>query len=59
MGDTLPEVTVEISVRNDLFKIWDKGQLVVFLLRTKFTKGAIFEGDQEDTLNAFRQLATC
>eukprot|EP00957_Ditylum_brightwellii_P062591 4750220-Ditylum_brightwellii.AAC.1 len=28
MGDTLPKVAVEISARKNLFKIWDKGQLV-------------------------------
>eukprot|EP00957_Ditylum_brightwellii_P009100 688192-Ditylum_brightwellii.AAC.1 len=31
MGDTLPKVAVEISARNNLFKTWDKGQLVVLL----------------------------
>eukprot|EP00957_Ditylum_brightwellii_P091337 6954403-Ditylum_brightwellii.AAC.1 len=29
MGDTLPKIAIEISARDNLFKIWDKGQLVV------------------------------
>eukprot|EP00957_Ditylum_brightwellii_P008690 659806-Ditylum_brightwellii.AAC.1 len=56
MGDTLPKVAVEISARNNLFKIWDEGQLVVLLSRTKFTKDTIVVGDKEDTLLALRQL---
>eukprot|EP00957_Ditylum_brightwellii_P200929 15316351-Ditylum_brightwellii.AAC.1 len=59
MGDRLPKVAVEISAWNNLFKIWDKGQLVVVLSRTKFAKDTIFVGDKEDTLLAIRQLLTC
>eukprot|EP00957_Ditylum_brightwellii_P138717 10573818-Ditylum_brightwellii.AAC.1 len=45
MGDTLPKFAVEISARSYLLKIWDKGQLVVLLSRTKFAKYTIFIGE--------------
>eukprot|EP00957_Ditylum_brightwellii_P116930 8919779-Ditylum_brightwellii.AAC.1 len=58
IGGTLPKVAVEISARNNLFKIWNKGQLVALLSRTKFAKDTIFVGDKEDTLLALSQLLT-
>ena len=38
--------------------MWDKGQMIVILRRTKFVKNTIFVGDKNDTLGALTQLLT-
>jgi len=58
MGDTLHSMATEISKRNGNFKMWDKGQMIVILSRTKFAKNTIFVGDKNDTLGALTQLLT-
>ena len=56
MGDTLNQMATSISTNNSNFELWDKGQLVVILSRTKFAKDSIFVGSKEETLDAFRQM---
>ena len=56
MGDTLSHMTTEISSTDFNFSLWDKGQLVILLSRTKFVANSIFVGNRNDTLNAFRLL---
>ena len=56
MGDTLNQMATSISTKDCNFELWDKGQLVVILSRTKFAKDSIFVGSKEETLTAFRQL---
>ena len=56
MGDTLLSVATTISVRDTNFFMWDKGQLIVILSRTKLAKNTIVVGQKEDTLKAFRSL---
>jgi predicted GIY-YIG superfamily endonuclease len=56
MGDTLSHMATEISNADFNFSLWDKGQLVVLLSRTKFAANSIFVGNRNDTLNAFRSL---
>jgi hypothetical protein len=56
MGDTLPKVATEISQSNSNFKMWDKGQMIVILSRTKFAKDTIFVGDKDDTLKALKRI---
>ena len=41
MGDTLPSVAVEVFIRNNNFKMWDKGQMAVMTSRTKKAKDII------------------
>ena len=53
MGDTLPYIATTISQSDSNFHLWDKGQLVVILSRTKIAKNSIFVGSKTDTLNAF------
>ena len=57
-GDTIPHVATEISETNAQFKMWDKGQMIVILSRTKYAKNTIFVGDRNDTINALRMLLT-
>ena len=56
-GDTLPMIVTRLSATDKNFAMWDKGQLVVILSRTKRAKDSIFVGPKQETLNAFRQLA--
>ena len=58
MGDTLTSMATEISTRNSNFNLWEKGQLVVLLSRTRYAKDTIFVGSESDTLEALRQLVT-
>ena len=51
MGDTLFSMATEISRNDPNFRLWDKGQLVVILNRTKFAKNTIFVGDKDDTIS--------
>ena len=38
--------------------MWDKGQMILILSRTKFAKDTIFVGDKNDTLTALKNLLT-
>ena len=38
--------------------MWDKGQMIVILSRTKLAKATLFVGDKNDTLSALRHLLT-
>ena len=58
MGDTLSNMATEISRINANFKIWDKGQMIVILSRTKYASNTIFVGDKNDTLTALKDLLT-
>ena len=54
MGDTLQSMATEVSSSNDNFKMWDEGQIIVILSRTKHTKDAIFVGDKNDTITTLK-----
>ena len=56
MGDTLLSVATTIFVRDTNVFMWDKGQLIVLLSRTKLAKNTIVVGQKEFTLKAFRSL---
>jgi len=58
MGDSLQSMATEISRQNTNFKMWDKGQMIIILSRTKLAKETIFVGDKNDTLTALRLLLT-
>ena len=58
MGDTLPSVAAEISLLNSDFKLWDKGQMIVVISRTKEGKNTIFVGSKEDIIAALKSLLT-
>ena len=52
MGDTLPSIATTISNTDKNFNLWDKGQLLVLISRTRKAEDTIFVGDKESTLNA-------
>ena len=58
MGDTLQTMATEVSLSNGNFKMWDKGQMIVILSRTKKAKDTIFVGDKNDTIAALKALLT-
>ena len=55
-GQTLPQMATEISLADPDFKIWDKGQLIVILTRTKRAEDTIFVGNKQDTLDALKTI---
>ena len=55
-GETLPEMATEISAANPNFNVWDRGQMIVLLTRTRRAKDTIFVGYKRDTLDALKQL---
>ena len=54
MGDTLNKIVTEISPNSH--QLWDKGQAVVLLSRTKLAEDIIFVGDKRDTVKALSLL---
>ena len=56
MGDTLQFMATQISTQDSNFSLWDKGQLVVLLSRTKKAENSIFIGPKNETLKALTQL---
>ena len=58
MGDTLVTMATEVSLNNSNFRMWDKGQMIVILSRTKRARDSIFIGDKNDTLKALKFLLT-
>ena len=55
-GETLPQMATEINISDPDFNIWDKGQLIVFLTRTKKAEDIVFVGHKEDTLRALTSV---
>ena len=54
MGDTLSKVAMQIVGVG--FDLWDKGQVVVALSRTRLGKDVIFVGNKEETINLIVRL---
>ena len=54
MEDTLQKVAMKVT--DLMFKLWDKGQIVVALTRTKFGKNIIVFGEKEETVEAIVRL---
>jgi predicted GIY-YIG superfamily endonuclease len=57
-GETLSSMATEVSLNDPLFRLWDKGQLVVILSRTKQAKNTIFVGNKPDTIDALKSILT-
>jgi predicted GIY-YIG superfamily endonuclease/molybdopterin converting factor small subunit len=55
-GETLNRMATEISQHDPNFSVWDKGQLVVLLSRTKRAVDTIFVGNKADTLDALKTV---
>ena len=59
MGDTLPSIATTISMTDRNFYLWDKGQLIVIISRTRLAIDTIFVGDKGSTLNALVAILKC
>ena len=49
-------MATEINISDPDFNIWDKGQLIVILTRTKRAEDTIFVGNKQDTLDALKTI---
>ena len=58
MVDTLQSVATKTSLNNSKIKIWDKGQIIVITIWTKYAKYTIILGDKNNTIAALRSLPT-
>ena len=55
-GETLPQMATEIRLSDPDFNLWDKGQLIVILTRTKKAQDTIFVGNKRDTIRALKKI---
>ena len=55
-GDTLHKIATEVSHLNKNFKLWDKGQVVVLLSRTRKASDVIFVGNKSETIRCLVTL---
>jgi hypothetical protein len=58
MGDTYNRMAISVSDIEKLFSLWDRGQLIVILSRTRSMKNTIFVGPKSDTIHALKRLLT-
>ena len=58
MGGALSSMATEVSLNDPLFRLWDKGQLVVILSRTKTAMHTIFVGNKANTIDALKSILT-
>ena len=56
MGDTYNCMEISVSDTEKLFSLWDRGQLVVILSRTKIIKNTIFVGPKDETIRGLKLL---
>ena len=56
MGDTYESMASEISHSDPNFGLWDRGQLVVIISRTRLPSKTIFVGCKEQTLDTLRSV---
>ena len=56
MGDTLHKIVTEISTEGNEFRLWDKAQEIVLLIRTRFGSDIIFVGNKRDTIKELCSL---
>ena len=56
MVNTLISRETEISKNYPQFRMWDRGQLVLIIGRTKRAKNSIFFGNKSDTLDALKSI---
>ena len=58
MGDTYSRMAISVSDIEKLFALWDRGQLVAILSRTRIMKNTIFVGPNNDTIYALKRMLT-
>jgi predicted GIY-YIG superfamily endonuclease len=52
MGQTLDALVTSVSTHIDMYKLWEREQVVVLLSRTRKAADLIFVGDKDDTADA-------
>ena len=58
MGDTLHKVDIEISYNDPYYKLWDKAQVVVMLIRTRLECNTIFVVNQKKIIDEMISIIT-
>ena len=58
MGDTWRSLETTLSSADRYYSVWDKGQLLVIISRTKCSEDTIFVGNKESKLNALVSILT-
>ena len=48
MGDTYNHIEILLSDTEKIFSLWDRGQLIVILSRTRIMKNTIFVGSKNE-----------
>ena len=50
MGDTYNRMAILVRDTENIFSLWDRGQLIVILSRTRIMKNIIFVGTKNETI---------
>ena len=58
MGDTYNRMSISVSDSEKLFSLYDCGQLIVILLRTRITKNTIFVGPKNEAIRGLKIMLT-
>ena len=58
MGDTYNRMAISVSDIQKIYSLWDKGQLVVIISRTRLMKNTIFVGQKNEIINGLKRLLT-
>ena len=58
MGDTYNRMAISVSDFEKQYSLWDRGQLIVILSRTRLMKNTIFVGQKQETIRALKRLLT-
>ena len=54
MSDTYNGMEILLSDTEKIFSLWDRGQLIVILSRTRIIKNTIFIGTKNETILRFK-----
>ena len=56
MGDTYICMAISVSDTEKLFSLWDRGHLIVILLRTRIMKNNFFVDPNNETIHGLKLL---
>ena len=56
MGDTCMKMAISVSDVSKLFKLLDRGQLIVLLSRTRTMDNDIFVSSKRDVINSLKTI---
>ena len=58
MGNTYNFVDIPVINIKKLFSLWDRGQFIFIVLRTKIMKNTIFVGQNNETIRGLKTILT-